>query len=462
MPNCHSWKCSRLQNFGVEPVLALYMFTSFVKYPIFQSLLYEKSCIARYQDEEKCTNTSSIHSDVNLQSDANRLFLYSSICLLLPSIPVSLALGSLCDIWSAKLPILLPLFGLVLGDVNYIFQCSYFEADPRWLLLSDLLSGFTGGYSGLLGMMFSYTTKLHGGERTGQRIALLEGSIGIGATVGYALSGVIRQELGFSQSFLLLLGFRTICFLYVLAFVKDIVPVHESESRTQSDGIRLAQGITRRLVDARDVLCKYRPSRISLWLTLVALGFELLSFAGINDIQYSFFRFKLKWTDKEYGWYSGVIYALSTVTVLVIYPCLRSRGVLDLTLCSFALIVKVISVLATGFVFQTWFAFAITPLSSFNRFIATALRTTASQAVDLSEQGKVFSVMSIMDGTTSLCGSLIFNSIYPLTLPYYSYLCFIVISLLLVVSLIVTLFLLRIKKKPPSIPLSQSSGSVNS
>lgn len=144
-----------------------------------------------------------------MQRDANHLYLLSSLCLMLPSIPLSLILGScmfllvgkyilfsfwcwkwsgnrkqisfvlffffssksifrlvwtsvhsfwsaftvdlVSDVWDAKIPVMVPLFGFIVGDLNYVLQCVFFKADPRWLLLSDLASGFTGGYSALFG-----------------------------------------------------------------------------------------------------------------------------------------------------------------------------------------------------------------------------------------------------------------------------------------------------------------------
>lgn len=40
---------ARLKTVSMEPLLAFYMFASFIKYPVFQALLYEKSCISRYK-----------------------------------------------------------------------------------------------------------------------------------------------------------------------------------------------------------------------------------------------------------------------------------------------------------------------------------------------------------------------------------------------------------------------------
>lgn len=73
--------------------------------------------------------------------------------------------------------------------------------------------------------------------------------------------------------------------------------------------------------------------------------------------------------------------------VLFIYPAFRNRGFSDMALCFAALIIKIFNLLAVGFVFSTAFAFFLSIFATFNRFIPTALRATASQAVEVFEQG---------------------------------------------------------------------------
>lgn len=440
----------------MEPLLAFYMFTSFIKYPVFQTLLYEKSCIVRYKDEALCGNTSLVHNDVALQKDANHLYLLSTICLLLPSIPASLFLGSLSDVWNAKIPVLVPLVGFIFGDLNYVFQCVFFSTDPHWLLLSDLISGLAGGYSALIGTIFSYTAKKNDGVQRSQKMAFLEGAIGIGATLGFLCAGVIRQHLNFSGTFLLIMGLRVLCVFYVIIFATNIELKTNNASSEQASESQILLTMRRRIVDIWEVPSKMRPSRSTLLLALTALIFELFSFAGVNDIQYSFFRFKLKWGDKEFGWYSGLTYGLGTIAVLIAYPWLRKIGVYDLTLCAIALVGKIASLIANAFVFSNWFAFSIVPLSIFNRFISTALRTTISHTVELSEQGRIFSVISVADGLASLTGSLIFNSLYPLTLPSLYYLCFLIVASLLIVPLLISCYL---RRKIHSLNSVSNSGS---
>lgn len=240
------------------------------------------------------------------------------------------------------------------------------------------------------------------------------------------------------------MSLRILCAFYIMVFVRNVALKTSNLPSSRACENQILRTLKRRVINIWQVPTKLRPSRGTLLITLLALIIELFSFAGFNDIQYSFFRFKLKWDDKEFGWYSGLTYGLSTVAVLVLYPWLRKIGVHDLALCAIALTGKIISLVANAFVCSNWFAFLIVPLSIFNRFISTALRTTVSQAVEISEQGRIFSVISVADGLVSLGGSLIFNTVYPLTLPSFPYLCFLIIALLLLIPLFLTLYLLRI------------------
>ncbi|KIH49649.1 hypothetical protein ANCDUO_20275 [Ancylostoma duodenale] len=118
----------------MEIPLFLYMLTSFLKYPVFQNLMYEKVCLARYaQDFSLCTNVSAYYADKTIQADANHFYFLSSIVLVLPSLFSTLALGAATTL--------------------------------------------------------SYGVKTTSTSRRSIRIAGIEGAIGLGGTIGYATSG---------------------------------------------------------------------------------------------------------------------------------------------------------------------------------------------------------------------------------------------------------------------------------
>ncbi|CAJ0608165.1 unnamed protein product [Cylicocyclus nassatus] len=115
-----------------------YMLTSFLRYPVFQNLMYEKVCLAHHdQDLSFCSNVSAYYSDQVIQAGRNHFYFLSSI-VLLPSFLSTLALEAVT--------------------------------------------------------ILSYGAKTASTTRRSIRIAGLEGATGLGGTIGYAVSGTIREQ----------------------------------------------------------------------------------------------------------------------------------------------------------------------------------------------------------------------------------------------------------------------------
>uniref|UniRef100_A0A914VXA6 Solute carrier family 46 member 3 n=1 Tax=Plectus sambesii TaxID=2011161 RepID=A0A914VXA6_9BILA len=404
------------------------MFTSFIKYPVFQSLMYDKLCLEQY-DEIHCANQSVVHDDKKLQADVNHLYLYSSIVLTVPSIFTAFLLGSVSDTYSRKIPLMIPFVGLILGDVVYLVQTTFMSIDARWLLLSDACFGLCGGYTAIIGTMFAYGVRQTWDENRSLRIAALEGSIGLGGTIGFAVSGVLRNAWGYTNVFLFSTCFHFISFFYLLLRTEEF----SSDVPTESVG----RTTTMHLRDIFAVVIKKRDGKATLCLQLILFAFavEYLSFAGVLDVQYSFFRYKLGWDDLKFGWFSGLGYGLSTAAVLIIYPILKQRSSSDAFLAGFGLCCKVVSLVVLAFVFADWMAYTMTVLFMFSRFPSTGMRAVCSRLVALDEQGKVFAAIALMEGVITLLASLIFNGLYPWTLNFFAGTCFLLMAALLFIPI---------------------------
>uniref|UniRef100_A0AC34F8I1 MFS transporter n=1 Tax=Panagrolaimus sp. ES5 TaxID=591445 RepID=A0AC34F8I1_9BILA len=161
----------------------------------------------------------------------------------------------------------------------------------------------------------------------------------------------------------------------------------------------------------------------------------MLVYAGITDIMYSYLRYKLSWDDKPYGWFSGFGSGLNSMAVLFLYPLLLRYGSNDVTLSIYGIITKITFLLMFAFLFSSWWAyFAIIPMS-FNRFVSTGLRASSSHFVEYSEQGKLFSLIALIEGITSIIATLIFNGLYPLTLNFFSGTVFVAVAISLLLPL---------------------------
>ncbi|KJH45627.1 hypothetical protein DICVIV_08333 [Dictyocaulus viviparus] len=407
---------------GMEIPLFIYMMTSFLKYPVFQNLIYEKLCLVQYEDKSICSNVTAYHSDKLIQADANHFYLLSSIVLTLPSFFSTLLLGSVTDLWSVKIPLLIPFFGLIVCTFNYIIQTVNMNASIYWLLISDAVFGICGGYIAVLATTLSYGVKKTSISRRSVRIAGVEGAIGLGGTVGYALSGVIRELMGYSYTFLLMLVLQVFGLLYILIYAEEC-------GQSQIDNEEIDNGYASKIFwkcitaldNYRQLLTPARHFLFILGLNVFAFGVELFIFAGLMDIQYSYLRYKLGWGDKQYGWFSGLQFGVTTLAVSIIYPFLYLRGFTDGTLGCFGLITKIISLVMFAFISSTPMAYSI-------------ISNTYFYCISL---GKMFSLVALLEGATGILATVVFNTLYPKTLWFFPGLLYIASALLLIIPLVI-------------------------
>ncbi|CAI4228422.1 unnamed protein product [Auanema sp. JU1783] len=359
-----------------------------------------------------------------------------------PSLISTLFLGVVSDYWSIKIPLIIPFVGLILGTVNYIFQTIYIHSNIHWLLISDAIFGICGGYISIISTTMSYGVKTTGKNARSYRIAGMEGAIGLGGTIGYALSGTIRQAFGYDYTFLVILILQLIGLIYIIVLARDHIDSSEHRRLTSSStatnpsrcSLFFSQVYTV-IQSFYEVLAVPRETRKFIWLNLLALGLELLIFSGLSDIQFSYFRFKLAWTDKEYGWFSGLSFGLTTFTVLTIYPLCRSRGVSDGQLGVFGIFFKILSLIVLAFLQNAFMAYSVSAITMFNRFVSSSLRSFLSSLIMNNEQGKMFSLIALLEGITSLAATSIYNNVYPLTLSFFPGLCYLASAVLLLPSL---------------------------
>nr|CAD2202991.1 unnamed protein product [Meloidogyne enterolobii] len=255
-----------------EPSMLLFMFTSFAKFPVFQSLLFEKACLGSGRfDQITCQNVSATHADLELQKEANHLLMASSLCLFLPSIASALFLGTMFDSWSSRKTLFIPLIGLLFADFNYILQSICLECSPYLLLFSDLVLGFTGGFTSIIGLFFAYSVRVTPTTFRPTRMALLEGSMGLGGMFGYLLSGQLRHLIGYALFFLFLTILHLIVLIQIILFCKELINnknINTTRETTETTTIR--NSTSSENLNQNSENCKWRKSFIFIKTCLLA------------------------------------------------------------------------------------------------------------------------------------------------------------------------------------------------
>ncbi|VDM85033.1 unnamed protein product [Strongylus vulgaris] len=96
-----------------------------------------------------------------------------------------------------------------------------------------------------------------------------------------------------------------------------------------------------------------------------------------------------------------------------------------------------IALVMLAFVFNSAIAYSVVVFTSLNRFVSTGFRSFISSLIQINEQGKMFSLIALLEGITGLLASAIYNNLYPKTLSFFPGFFYLLSAALLVIPLII-------------------------
>ncbi|EJW82114.1 hypothetical protein WUBG_06975, partial [Wuchereria bancrofti] len=218
-PEVYGAKFLFLKTIRLNVPLCLYSITCFMFHPIFQSLIYQKVCLQyddRIGNDVNCSQPE-ISSNSELQAIANWIVLLSSIAICSLGFFASALIGRLGDTKSRKAALLIPFTGLILEGISLVVQSYYMEFSVYWLVGSEALFAAFGGYMSIFSSFFAYATdsvSKYPPKCRSLIIAVLEGVIGFGGTIGYLCSFLLKLW-GFNGLFKAFLVIYITCFVTV-------------------------------------------------------------------------------------------------------------------------------------------------------------------------------------------------------------------------------------------------------
>ncbi|CAG7828121.1 unnamed protein product [Allacma fusca] len=216
--------CRLLSEITVEPVLFLYMLSTFSQYALFQDLVYSKVCWAKY-NASVCDNlhNDSYHEELNdVQTDSSHWILMSTISLVIPSLLIAIYLGSWSDRFGRKWPVVIPPLGGVLSCLVYIFISFKSDAPVAWILFASAVSGFSGGFVSCIMSCMTYVASVSSEENRTVRISRLEAMTFLGGTIGPFISGSMLEITGHGYAFFFMMICYALACLYAVFVVRDV------------------------------------------------------------------------------------------------------------------------------------------------------------------------------------------------------------------------------------------------
>ncbi|XP_044077491.1 solute carrier family 46 member 3 [Siniperca chuatsi] len=415
--------------FLVEPVVALYAFSSFLIYPLVQQYVYRRlwqqltnTTYPISDNNSRCAaNSSSNHSSYHevVQRQASLFSLYTELFSTIPSLVVTLMLVAYSDRGGRKVTIIMPLIGSLIYTLAFL-TVSYFELNIYLLIGSSLLSSLFGGLGTFLGGCFAYIADLcEDGHQKTLRMAGLDMMIGLLSGVASISTGYFLRAAGFNWPFVTSALCQCMILLYAIFILEETV------KKAPTDAIIL-DGSPQRSALKQMIYGVYQmfagaSCRCKTVLVLLMLIFTSFSFAyvgGISLVTLYELNEPLCWTEILIGYGS----ALSTTVFLVSFV-----GVSAFTYCGVPQLLIVLMGILSVISGMVLLAFAKTTLLMFIVRVPMllsimpfpVLRSMMSKIISKSEQGALFACLSFLESLTNNVSSAVFNSVYAATVAWY-------------------------------------------
>ncbi|XP_060686811.1 proton-coupled folate transporter isoform X3 [Hemiscyllium ocellatum] len=423
----------------VEPVIFLYLASTFLNAFALQRLVLMKICEDLYNKEDMCRNLS-LHPEESLvtQSKAAYVLLLYTAVLTILSIPPSILLGAWSDQAGRKLGMILPSIGSSLGGAVLIVMVQVKQMSVYWCVFASALIGIFGNYVAIFLSVFSYVADITtDGNRT-MRIGIVQSMIYIGGTVGYLLSGWLLQNYTFTHVFGVYCGCQVISIFYVLLWLRESNPAERVQIAVTANDRVLKKSIFLYASRTWETFSKARggQDRLKLYLIFLCVVLIYVCSTGEQSILILFLTYPPQHFSVElYGIYSAIKMFLAGATLIGLFPFML-HCVKEMTLAKVGVLVRLASLVLLGFSTQAWMVFLSAVMNSLSGFTGAVLQSVASNIVERNEQGAMFSCMASIETICVIIGTTVFDALYPQTLTSFPGFSFIVMAGFQVILLI--------------------------
>ncbi|XP_021370632.1 proton-coupled folate transporter-like [Mizuhopecten yessoensis] len=379
-----------LRQTTVEPILFLYMFATFLEFPVSQDLIYTRVCLEKFSNstyicDNLGNNTLKEEGDV-VQKEASSWIMYNNVAYTVPAvISVTLFLGPWGDRLGRKIPMMLTIIGNMLLTVCNLIVSSHTDISIKYILIGKVINGMTGGFIGLMMSVYSYIGHISSSKNRTSRVGVAEAMIFLSGTVGVLVSGIIIDKTSFNFVFSFICVIQFLALLYTVFVLENLRPSLEQTYTSIWSYTRLF------CKDSWIFVSKRRPPNVVVYLFLEVFVLVILMIctSGENDILLLYTKLpQFNWSQMRYGFFKAGENFGRGLAVLTLLPVLRYKfNTRDSILILFGLVSKATGLLLLGLATQTWQLYLVPVISVLQGFPSAGLRSSMSGLVDTTEQG---------------------------------------------------------------------------
>ncbi|XP_060069060.1 proton-coupled folate transporter-like [Ylistrum balloti] len=406
----------------VEPILFLYMFASFLEFPVLQDLIYTRVCLEKFPNSsyicDNLSNNTMKEEEYSVQKEASSWIMYYNVAYTIPAvITVTLFLGPWGDRLGRKIPLMLTIIGNLLLTACNLIVTSHTNISIKYILIGKIINGVTGGYIGLMMSVYSYIGHISSARNRTSRVGVAEGMIFLSGTAGVLISGILVDKTSFNFVFSFICVIQFLALLYTVFMLENLKP-----SQEQTD---TSVWLYTRLFFRDSWLCvsRRRPCSVLIYLTMEILVLVILMIctSGENDILLLYTKLpQFDWSQTTYGFFKAGESFGRGLAVIILLPLLRYMfHTRDTILILMGLVSKASGLILLSLASQSWQIYLVPVLNVLQGFPSAGLRSLMSGLVDTSEQGRLFGLVASAESVASLVATILFNNFYSITVELY-------------------------------------------
>ncbi|KAG1686781.1 Proton-coupled folate transporter [Nymphon striatum] len=437
-----------LMSITIEPVMALYLFSSYLSGTLNVTILMERICTwQKGQPEEVCKsifdNDAYAQLRIESQKVANTILLANNFVLTTPGIFLAVLTGPWSEKYGRKAPIIIPLIGGLINFIMLAFMAHFKELPPYFFICATIPNGVMGGFIHMMTLL-SYVADVTSKKDRTVKYVFIEGVCFLANPLGQLTGGFIYKKFGLVTVYIIASTSMLCALLYAIFFLK--------ETRGLECNLTVREYIreffrVRSVKDCFYVMTKKRESNGRRKLLLLLLTFSVFTFYIVETL-FMYTQVLFNWSNYTYSIFQSSVNFVSLMNNALVGPILSGvLAISDYSLGVTNAISAIGSLIIMSLATKTWIFYVGGFSGLLSVMAAPICRSLMTKIVQPEEVSLLFALVSSVESFTPALATVIDSQIYNATVTFFPSATLLFNGLIFVVALLSFLYLKILSEK---------------
>ncbi|GFY58799.1 MFS domain-containing protein [Trichonephila inaurata madagascariensis] len=436
---------SEIKQLRIELVLFLYMFSYVVRAVSSTSMIMDKVCLVHFGEPKEICSDLKNHLDIKhkVEKLANNYHVGHSMIQMLPSSILSCFIGAWSDKYGRKPPIIASLLGITLDGLGSTICAGIFYSRVEYYLIPAIFTGFSGGFIGVLTVIYSYASDVTSFRQRTMKYAIMEVFFGLSLPLGQLTGGWVFKYSGYFPVFVISTCGHVLCLAFVIFLIKETKGLDNQDSwRVKLRNL----WSTEPAIQSFKATIKRRPhrGREQILLLILSMSVIVLAYTSTVGISFIYAHEMYDWNNTQYSTVSAIFTIIGTITTFISVPIFKKIGLGDPALGIVGCSSILFKYIALGLATKVWVYYLGNFLGLLAGLSTLASRSRISKVSSKNDIGKVFAFLTTAESFLPIIATAIVSQVFNASLDIYPGLIFLIIGILSTVSLGVFIWLARL------------------